>query len=111
MVAIKCEKFSQEQKDQWVQRSGKTHEAQQYLIFGLLHGIYSDPASNEEARVNSLSVATEFAPHFTPRARSDLINWQHDYIAKGDEKRCDLLPAIRTSYFSKESIILGEWWA
>ena len=108
MVAIKCEKFSQEQKDQWVHRIGKTHEAQQYLIFGLLHGIYSDPASNEEARVNSLSVATEFAPHFKPRARSDLINRQHDYIAKGDEKRFDLPPAIRTSYFSKESITLGE---
>ena len=108
MVAIKCEKFSQEQKDLWVHRIRKTHEAQQYLIFGLLHGIYSDPASNEEARVNSLSVATEFASHFTPRARSDLINWQHDYIAKGDEKRCDLLPAIRTSHFSKESITLGE---
>ncbi|WP_083633825.1 ATP-binding cassette domain-containing protein [Rhodoferax antarcticus] len=87
MVAIKGGKFSSEQKDQWVHRIGKTHEAQQYLIFGSLHGIYRDPANSEEARVNSLSVATEFAPHFTPRARSDLINRHRDYIAKGDEKR------------------------
>ncbi|EOG3656494.1 hypothetical protein ACPZJD_005971, partial [Pseudomonas aeruginosa] len=41
----------------------------------------------EEGRVNALSVAAEFAPHFTPKARSDLINRHHDYIAKGDEKR------------------------
>ncbi len=87
MVAIKGGKFSTEQKNQWVQRIGKTHEAQQYLLFGSLHGIFSDPSSNEEARVNSLSIAAEFAPHFTPKARSDLINRHHDYIAKGDEKR------------------------
>lgn len=87
MVAIKGGKFSLEQKTQWVQRIGKTHEAQQYLLFGSLHGIYSDPASNEEARVNSLSIADEFSPSFTPKARSDLINRHHDYIANGDEKR------------------------
>lgn len=87
MAAIKGGKFSREQKDQWVHRIRQTHEAQQYLIFGSLHGIYSDPASNEEGRVNALSVAAEFAPHFTPKARSDLINRHHDYIAKGDEKR------------------------
>ena len=87
MTAIKGGKFSPEQKDQWTHRIQNTHEAQQYLIFGSLHGIYSDPASNEEARVNALSVAMDFAPHFTPKARSDLINRHHDYIAKGDEKR------------------------
>lgn len=87
MVAIKGGKFSLEQKAQWVQRIGKTHEAQQYLLFGSLHGIYSDPASNEEARVNSLSIADEFSRSFTPKARSDLINRHHDYIANGDEKR------------------------
>jgi hypothetical protein len=87
MVAIKAGKFSAVQKDQWVQRIKGTHEAQQYLLFGSLHGIFSDPSSNEEARVNSLSIAAEFSPHFTPKARSDLINRHHDYIAKGDEKR------------------------
>lgn len=87
MIAIKIGKFSEQQKDQWTQRIKKTHEAQQYLIFGSLHGIYSDPSSNEEARVNALSIATEFAPYFTPKAQSDLINRHHDYIAKGDERR------------------------
>jgi hypothetical protein len=32
-------------------------------------------------------IAEEFAPNFTPKAKSDLINRHHDYIAKGDEKR------------------------
>ncbi len=87
MVAVKGTKFSEEQKNQWVQRITRTHEAQQYLLFGTLHGIYSDPASVEQSRVNSLMIASAFAPHFTPKAKSDLINRHHDYIAKGDEKR------------------------
>lgn len=87
IAALKGGKFTEEQLKQWVLRIRRTHEAQQYLIFGSLHGIYSDPASNEEARVNALSIASCFAPNFTPRAKSDLINRHHDYIAKGDEKR------------------------
>ncbi|AZG97078.1 hypothetical protein JEP11_08805 [Proteus mirabilis] len=87
MAAVKGTKFSEEQKSQWVQRIQKTHEAQQYLLFGTLHGIYSDPASVEQSRVNALMIASAFAPHFTPKAKSDLINRHHDYIAKGDEKR------------------------
>jgi hypothetical protein len=87
MTAVKGTRFSEEQKSQWVQRIKRTHEAQQYLLFGTLHGIYSDPASVELSRVNALMIAAEFAPHFTPKAKSDLINRHHDYIAKGDEKR------------------------
>lgn len=87
MTAVKGTKFSEEQKNQWVQRIGKTHEAQQYLLFGTLHGIYCDPASVEQYRVNALMIAGDFAPNFTPKAKSDLINRHHDYIAKGDEKR------------------------
>lgn len=87
MAAVKGSKFSNEQKQQWVQRISQTHEAQQYLLFGSLHGIYCDPSSNEEARVNALMISAEFAPHFTPKAKSDLINRHHEYIAKGDEKR------------------------
>ena len=87
MAAMKGGKFSEQQVGQWVLRIRNTHEAQQYLIFGSLHGIYSDPSSNEEARVNALAIAAEFSPHFTPKAKSDLINRHHDYIAKGDEKR------------------------
>ncbi|QPS86613.1 hypothetical protein I6G46_21090 [Serratia plymuthica] len=87
MTAVKGAKFSEDQKNQWSQRIQRTHEAQQYLLFGTLHGIYSDPASAEQSRVNALMIAAAFAPHFTPKAKSDLINRHHDYSAKGDEKR------------------------
>ncbi|QWT22493.1 hypothetical protein KPL74_10950 [Bacillus sp. NP157] len=87
VIAIKSGKFSDQQREQWAHRIQKTHDAQQYLIFGSLHGMYSDPTSNEEARVNALSIAADFSTKFAPKVQSDLINRHHDYIAKGDEQR------------------------
>lgn len=87
MTAIKGGKFTDEQVDQWKLRIQATHAAQQHLLFGSLHGIYSDPSSNEEARVNALTMATCFADAFTPKTKSELINRHQDYAAKGDEKR------------------------
>lgn len=87
IVALKAGKFSVEQTQQWVSRVTKTHEAQQNLLFGSLHGIYCDPASSEEARLNALNLSAAFAPSFTPKSKSDLIVRHHEYLAKGDEKR------------------------
>lgn len=87
MTALKVGKFSQEQTVQWVTRIKNTHEAQQNLLFGSLHGIYCDPASSEETRLNALHLSSQFAPWFTPKSKSDLIVRHHEYLAKGDDKR------------------------
>jgi hypothetical protein len=87
VAAIKGSKFTREQRDQWVQRLKNTHEAQRELLFGTLHGIYCDPASSEEARLNALSTASQFANDFTPKVKSALIDRHQDYLAKGDDKR------------------------
>jgi len=87
MTALKSGKFSPEQTQQWVSRINKTHEAQQNLLFGSLHGVYCDPASAEQTRLNALNLSAEFSPGFTPKAKSDLILRHHEYIAKGDEPR------------------------
>ncbi|MEJ1118076.1 hypothetical protein V9K92_06300 [Phyllobacterium sp. CCNWLW109] len=83
ITAIKASKFTDEQASQWIKRISGTHEAQQNLIFGSLHGIYCDPKSQEEARVNALGISAHFAPSFTPKAKSDLVNRHHNYIADG----------------------------
>ena len=85
--AVKGDKFSEKQRNTWVERIEQTHEAQQNLLIGMLHGIYSDPGSTEHSRVNAFAISEEFVSRFSPRAKSDLINRHHDYIAKGDEKR------------------------
>lgn len=87
IAALKGGKFSTQQTQQWITRVKKTHEAQQNLLFGSLHGIYSDPGSSEESRLNALNLSAAFAPGFTPKSKSDLILRHHEYLAKGDEKR------------------------
>ena len=61
--------------------------AQRILILGTLHGIYCDPSSREEARVNVISICTELAREISPSAKSQLIDRHQDYRAKGDNKR------------------------
>jgi hypothetical protein len=85
--AIKGQKFSKSQRDTWADRLSRTHEAQREMLFGTLHGIYTDPGSSEESRLNSLSISFQFVDHFTPKTKSDLIDRHSEYLAKGDNKR------------------------
>jgi len=85
--AIQGVKFNNEQRDHWVQKLNNTHEAQRELVIGTLHGIYCDPGSSEEARLNALAISTEYTQNFTPKIRSDLIDRHQEYIAKGDNNR------------------------
>lgn len=85
--AVKAGRFNDEQKGEWVQRLGNTHEAQRELLFGTLHGIYSDPASSEESRLNSIDIINDFIDALSPSIKSDLIDRHQDYVAKGDNER------------------------
>lgn len=87
IASIKAARFTDEQRQAWCTRLSETFDAQRELLFGTLHGIYCDPASGEEARVNALSICQFFAASMTPRARSGLVDRHQDYRAKGDEPR------------------------
>ena len=106
VLALKATKFSEEQRNQWVQRLNDTHEAQRELLFGTLHGIYCDPASSEETRLNSLSIANQFSGDCTPKIKSELIDRHQDYLAKGDVKR----HKASQQYFEKLGLLglIGE---
>lgn len=85
--AIKSQKFTMPQLETWIERLKNTHDAQRELLFTMLHGIYCDPSSNEEARINSMAVCGEFADEFTPTIKSNLLDRHYEYQAKGDSKR------------------------
>ena len=87
MTALKGGAFNKDQIDAWCQRLGETHEAQRELLFGTLHGLFCDPGSSEETRINSVHVSTRFVEQFTPQTKSDLIDRHQEYVAKGDEVR------------------------
>lgn len=87
IAAIKGPRFTGPQLDMWVERLAQTFDAQRELLIGTLHGIYCDPASGEEARVNALWMCERLASSFNPRTKSDLVDRHQDYLAKGDEAR------------------------
>lgn len=87
IFAIKGGRFNQSQLDTWIERLNCTHDAQREMLFGTLHGIYCDPSSNEESRINSLLVCQSFSTVFTPTTKSNLLNRHYDYQAKGDTVR------------------------
>lgn len=87
IAAVKGPRFTGPQLDMWAERLAQTFDAQRELLIGTLHGIYCDPASGEEARVNALWICERLTPSFNPRIRSDLVDRHQDYLAKGDESR------------------------
>jgi len=87
ITAIKAARFTEGQCTVWVERIDATHDAQRQLLFGMVHGIYCDPASPEPARLNAIDLCGACLPRFTGAIRSDLINRHSDYLAKGDSSR------------------------
>lgn len=87
LAATKAGRFTSTQAATWHARVAETFDAQREMLFGTLHGIYCDPASGEEARVNALAVCQGFAETMTPQALSGLVGRHEGYRAKGDEGR------------------------
>lgn len=87
LKAVKGGKFASSQKQEWVQRIGGTHEAQRETLFSTLHGIYCDPSSDQEARLNSLAIVEEFKSKLTTKAKSALIDRHSEYMAQAKVDR------------------------
>lgn len=84
---VKARRFKCDQLAEWIDRFGATHEAQRNLLITTLHGIYCDPASSQETRLNGLDLCKHFADQFPAKLKADLLNQHSEYIASGKEKR------------------------
>jgi hypothetical protein len=87
MTALNAAGFSPEQMEIWCQRIAQTFDAQRDAIFGMLHGIYCDPAKEEHSRVTAITVCSHFVSTFSPSSISLLINQHQKYQAKGEQER------------------------
>ncbi|MGL5840204.1 MAG: hypothetical protein ACRCY3_17060 [Sphingorhabdus sp.] len=87
LTALKIGRFTPDQLEAWKLRILETFDAQREMLFGTLHGIYCDPASGEEARVNALAVCNLLLTAMTPNAHSTLVDRHQDYVAKGEVDR------------------------
>ncbi|MGP2926059.1 hypothetical protein ACTVKR_18910 [Serratia bockelmannii] len=85
--AIKGQRFNDHQCQIWVQRLTETHDAQRQILVNMIHGIYCDPVTAEQSRLNSIDICTRLSNAFTSTIKSALINNHSDYIAKGLEEK------------------------
>lgn len=85
--ALKADRFTDGQIEEWRQRLEQTHDSQRSLLIGTLHGIYCDPSSTEETRLNALDICEYFADELAPSTRSNLINRHSNYITEGKADR------------------------
>lgn len=83
ITSAKESKHDGTQTQEWVDRIEATHEAQQELIIAMLHGIYCDPFSSQDARSNVLAICKKLSAKFSPGTKSELVNRHSDYIAQG----------------------------
>jgi hypothetical protein len=81
--AVKGPRFNNNQCGIWVQRLMETHDAQRQVLVTMAHGIYCDPNTPEQARLNSLDICNGLTDRFTASIRSELINAHTEYVAKG----------------------------
>jgi hypothetical protein len=87
MAALNNGAFAEEQYVIWCERVRLTFEAQREAIFGMLHGIYCDPAKDEPARVNAITICSRFSTTLSPSSVSCLVNQHQGYQAKGELER------------------------
>lgn len=85
--AVKGQRFTPPQLEAWTERLTQTFDAQRELLIGTLYGIYCDPSSGEESRVNSLWICERLTSDFSPRMKSELVDRHQDYISKGQVAR------------------------
>lgn len=106
LQALKAGAFDKDQNAVWCKRIKRTSEAQRELIFSMLHGVYCDPDSGEEARNNALSICESFSKSLSPKIQSALLDQHQEYKAQGKPKRSK----ASTLFFEKVGLLglLGE---
>lgn len=87
IAAVKAEQFTPEQHVQWIDTLSQTHDAQREMLLETLHGIYCDPDSSQQARLNAIWICRTFAANFTTNLQSGLINRHNEYITRGKTDR------------------------
>lgn len=106
IAALKGGRFNEDQSAHWIDSLLKTHDAQRGMVFFMLHGIYCDPDSSEDTRVNALDLSRASVETVTDEKKADVVTQHAEYVAKGDDKRA----AASRLFFEKLGLLalLGD---
>lgn len=99
--AVKGPRFNAQQCNIWVQRLTETHDAQRQMLVTMAHGIYCDPNTPEQARLNSIDLCEGLLNAFNASIKSELINSHTEYVANGYQDK----HAASLQFFEKLSLL------
>ncbi len=85
--AIKEKKWEPIQLQEWKLSLINTFSAQRQLLIPMLHGMYCDASTNEETRINCLSLCLEVKQLFDEKIKSDIIGQYNTYKLKGQNEK------------------------
>ncbi len=85
--AIKSNKFNDNAIDFWKERVINTFPAQRTLLIPMLHGLYCDPESKEETRINALQICEAVKIIFDSKINSALIDQHNKYRINGADNK------------------------
>lgn len=100
--AVKGPRFNESQCGIWVQRLASTHDAQRQMLVSMVHGIYCDPSTPEQARLNSIDICRGLLPSLNASMRSELIDNHSEYVAKGFQDK----HAASLQFFEKLGLLV-----
>ena len=85
--ALKGSRFTSDQTNEWAERMRRTHDAQRALLLRTIHGLYCDPQSGQDTRLNALDVAQVISAELSDAIISQVIDQHSEYVARGESDR------------------------
>lgn len=82
---VKGARFDKNQCDTLVQALTETHSPQRQMLVTMMYGIYCDPGTPEQARLNSLDLCKGLPKGLSSDMRSELLD--NHYAKKGHEQK------------------------
>lgn len=85
---IKQGRFSSEQFRYWVDCIQGTHNAQRRFLVKTIYGMYCDPNTDEETRLNCIDICHALKAYLDDKIKSELVSIHSEYISKGEQEKC-----------------------
>lgn len=87
IIAVKGKKLDDEELDYWIHQLLNTFPSQRQLLIPMLMGIYCDPSSAEQARINSLKISIGISGNIDEKSKSIMISSYNQYRVNNDRER------------------------
>ena len=68
-------------------RLNETYDAQKQMLINMTHGIYCDPTTPEQSRLNCIDICDVLKDGFSSSIKHELVSNHYEYVTKGLEEK------------------------